>query len=140
MPAIDFGGSNGVPLLDIGMAGGALNTGSTMSLTHGAPQATQQESATPQVDFVAVQNTGIHGRVITAKGLLKAPDNETLNGIEASIDDHLQTKPTQLANSVTGATLVAVVMQGWRRLDRRFVAASGIVVQEYLMTFKDTRA
>jgi hypothetical protein len=137
---IEFGGTNQVSVLDIGMSGGSLDTGSTMNLTFGSPNATRQEQASPQVDFVAIQNTGVHGRLLTARGYLKAATHETLNAIEDSIDDHLQTKPTQLANSVTGRTLDKVVLMEWRRIGRRFTAASGAIVQEYEMTFKDTRA
>jgi len=137
---IEFGGTNGVSVLDIGVSGGSLDTGSTINLTYRAPRATQQESASPQVDFVAIQNTGIHGRMMTAKGFLKAASHAAMNSIIAAIDDHLQTKPTRLANSVTGENKTAVVLSGWRRVERRFVAAGGKIVQEYEMTFKDTRA
>jgi len=137
---IEFGGTNGVSVLNLGLPGGTPATGSTLDMTEAILETTLQQAAMPQVDMVAVQRTGVHGRVLIGRGILVASDHETLNAFESDIDKHQNAPPTQLVDSVRNKTFGSVVLVTWRRLGRRMITASGKVAQEFEITFKDLRA
>lgn len=136
---IEFGGTNDVDVLHLHMAGDNIDYGTTMNLTEQAPNVTTQQTATPQVDVVAVQRTGVHGRRMVGHGYLHAPDHESLNGIEDSIDLLAKSGPTRLVNSVTSRTYWSVVIESWRKIARRWQAAGGDLVQEFEIVFLDVR-
>ncbi len=147
---IEFGGTGGVPVLDFGLPGGALSAAwpgagarSTMEIIEGPLESPVAEHAMPDQGFVAVQRGGLHGRAMTARGVIQTRDHETLNGILDTIRSRefiaSLMKPTRLQNHNTGLDFSEVILREFRATGPRDVAADGAVVLEYEFQFQIVR-
>lgn len=133
---IEHGGTNGVPVLDLGLPGGSLQAEwpeggaySTIQLYEGQVTAPREESAMPQQNLVAVQHGGFHGRIITATGTINAIDHTTLNYIIGEIRkrefDPVLQRPTFLRRNDTDQSWKEVVIRNFRTTTPRERASGG---------------
>lgn len=134
---IQFGGTNGVSLLDMGQAGGALAYGSVLNMTLGQERATDDRSAMPQRDWIAVKRMGVRGLRIRIFGFLRADTNAHMNTLETNIRAMLNQVPTRLKNTFTGQQYENVILEDLIPLGRRDIDATDEVFQRVDMRLLD---
>lgn len=133
---IEFGGTSGVSVLDLGLPGGSIagagNGRSTMLLEVGGRQQATQERAMPETDVVLAHRLGVKGRTIIGRGQLVLASDALMNTVLAAIDAHLedpeQFVPTQLVDNVTGQTWTKVYMNPHRVFGARVPEGTGTFV------------
>ena len=101
-----FGGSNGVPELNLGQPGSARATAGTAQYTVrvlvGTPENPRSENALPQQAVVYTQAMGFAGQTVRWRGWLKVKDVNELSAIRLELNE-LRTGQTIDANGVRSA-------------------------------------
>lgn len=147
-----FGGSNGVPVLDIGQLGGtrqlAGNALFTGQVIRGADEVATAEHGLPEQNVRFRENMGFAGRSVRIEGIIRA---KTLAIMTAIIDEMNQRKHGSARDELTGnlatadPTLVRetqltdsdgaqladrAVLENWRPKGPRLTGQEWLVLQE----------
>ncbi len=107
---IEFGGTEGVSVLDLGLPGGAIagagNGRSTLQIAVGDGEESSQVRAMPDSNIALLHRLGFKGRVITGRGQLVLNGHTLMNSVEGAIADHKfdpdEFVPTLLTDNVGG--------------------------------------
>lgn len=143
---VEYGGTQGVDVLDLGVKGGTLaGSGfgrSTIALTIGDLIVPTHESAVPDNDLIAVQKLGAHGRTITASGVLIIKTHETMDGVIDNLDSHkanpVQMRPTRLRRNlpIPVKSWSKVYLDTYDLIVPRRTSSGDWIIQPYRIRFR----
>jgi hypothetical protein len=147
---IEWGGSNGVGVVDFGLPGGSLNGSgsarSAMTLVVGPAPAPVSETSQPQMPFVSSQQQPARAKQIVAEGRLVCVNYTTLQGIIDEIDKRRTVdsfmRPTMLRKFVNGGlvrTFTSVRLDDFVETRADLKTADGWVMTEIRVVWKVVR-
>jgi len=146
-----FGGTNGVPELDIGQTGSTRRAGNTHKATVQvlveSPDATKIDTELPQEHVVFEDNLGQAGQQVVWRCILRASSQANFNILLGELAAYktgyntwlgaaypIHTKPTEMV--AHGWTYADATLADFRVRGRRFKRADGWYVQECDLIFK----
>lgn len=143
---IEYGGSNGVSILDLGLPGGtrhgAATMRSTMNIIVNPEEVPVQETASPDNDLTVAQKLGRHGMTILGQGLIQANSNSLMDTVLGEIEDHrtgrYNGRSTELRRNVPTPVVTwrRVYLDRFTQLEVRRPSSGGFVGFRYKVIFR----
>ncbi len=139
---IEFGGTNGLGIVELGLPGGSAWPGSAASVLNlipGPAKTRDKTVAMPDISFIALERGAYHGRNIVARGTLVFANRSVLVSALTQLDerswrpDSLQ--PTRLRDTVNSRIWEETVLMNVVNVESIQVDGRGWFLQEIELQF-----